>query len=606
MTLIDIKDFLDDTVQSFAAILDLELTIICSNPLQRVAGTGDYKDPSMQLPTSDHTWKNTYSKQVIENGKTMVVIDTLEFRRTTTTYHFSEYYSLLIVPICLMNQVEGVLVLASFTKEQQQILIENKNEFLHSLEKISELIASKLEQQILQEKKSITLRQLKMTMEAASMGLVLCELPNKILQINNLAKQYLHFKDKHISEQLLEKVFDLAQQTIEVKKSIEREIHATYGTVIISIIIKIHPIENSNSSVLCMIDQFKHVQDAIVQNDGTGFFGGEIITSDPVMIDLIDRVKTAAKHSSNILILGESGTGKELFARMIHNSSDRRSKPFVSINCAAIPESLLESELFGYVDGAFTGARKGGKIGKFLLANGGTLFLDEIGDMPLYLQAKILRVLSDHKVDRLGGTNSIDVDVRIVAATNQNIEEMVLNREFREDLYYRLNVISFTIPPLRDRKDDIIILAKYFIKKYSNKVNKDIHGMTMEVQGILMQYSWPGNVRELENVIEYMITFENYDIITKNSLPSKLRNKFTPVEEICVISTSLGVHQTKITNSLKEILHQKEREVLIAMRSSYGEKLTTKQVKKICKTLKISVASYYRKVAELGLNDLQE
>ncbi len=209
-----------------------------------------------------------------------------------------------------------------------------------------------------------------------------------------------------------------------------------------------------------------------------------------------------AQSPSNVLITGESGTGKELFAQGVHYASNYSDGPFIAINCAAIPHELLETELFGYVEGAFTGARKGGLQGKFIQANGGTLFLDEIGDMPVQLQPKLLRVLQERMVVPVGGSKSFPISIRIISATNQNIEELITDKKFRADLYYRLNVINLRIPPLRERKDDVILLADHFIRVYNHKLNRQVLSISDEACQCLMDYNWPGNIRELENAIE--------------------------------------------------------------------------------------------------------
>ena len=219
--------------------------------------------------------------------------------------------------------------------------------------------------------------------------------------------------------------------------------------------------------------------------------------------NLIDVVKKVAATDSTVLITGESGTGKSLIAKAIHFLSNRRDKPFVTINCAAIPETLLEAELFGYERGAFTGAHTS-KKGKFELADGGTVFLDEIGDMPLYLQAKILRVIQDKEVEHLGGEKVIKVDVRIIAATNRDLEALVREGKFREDLYYRLNVIPIHVPPLRERKEDIPILVDHFLERFNEKYGKNVR-IAPEAMEPLVEYDWPGNIRELENTIERIV-----------------------------------------------------------------------------------------------------
>ncbi|MDR7868691.1 MAG: sigma-54-dependent Fis family transcriptional regulator [Sporomusaceae bacterium] len=244
----------------------------------------------------------------------------------------------------------------------------------------------------------------------------------------------------------------------------------------------------------------------------------------------MDWIKTvairAAKGNSTVLILGESGTGKELFAHAIHNASGRLHGPLIKVNCAAVPENLLESELFGYDEGAFTGARRGGKPGKFELANGGSIFLDEIGDMTLAMQAKLLRVLQEREIERVGGTKPVKVDVRVIAATNRDLEGMIERGEFRQDLYYRLNIISLQIPPLRERKEDIPLLASTLLKKLNNQTPHWVEGVSPEAMEILMEYFWPGNVRELENILERAVNLMDEEaVITPDNLPPVLKKQ---------------------------------------------------------------------------------
>lgn len=238
---------------------------------------------------------------------------------------------------------------------------------------------------------------------------------------------------------------------------------------------------------------------------------------------LKEKVLRLAQSTSAVLITGESGVGKELYANAIHFHSDRSHKPFVKVNCAAIPENLLESELFGYVDGAFTGARKGGKMGKFELANRGTIFLDEIGEMPWSMQAKLLRVLQEKEIERVGDNKPRSVDVRIISATNADLEQLVAASKFRHDLYYRLNVVKLYIPPLRERKEDIIPLAEYFVQKLNSQLGLNVYGISKEARQLLLEYDWPGNVRELNNVLEMAMNFCQHPEITPEDLPLHIR-----------------------------------------------------------------------------------
>ncbi len=248
------------------------------------------------------------------------------------------------------------------------------------------------------------------------------------------------------------------------------------------------------------------------------------------MRKVFKMIKKVAKTEANVLILGESGTGKELVARAIHSHSNRRDRPFVPVDCGALPESLLESELFGYEKGAFTGAYTQ-RPGIFEFAHQGTLFLDEVGNFSLGLQAKLLRVLQERQFRRVGGRRLIEVDIRVISASNHDPKEMVKEGKFREDLYYRLNVISITLPPLRERKGDIPLLAEYYLRKYSRLNHRTIKGISKEAMRFLEGYPWPGNVRELQNVIERAVSLTENEIIQPEDLPTSIRKNrtFSPV-----------------------------------------------------------------------------
>lgn len=247
----------------------------------------------------------------------------------------------------------------------------------------------------------------------------------------------------------------------------------------------------------------------------------DIIGETEPMLNVKKLARRASRTSSTLLITGASGTGKEVIAQAIHTRSVRREGPFVSVNCGAIPENLLESELFGYVDGAFTGAKKGGKPGKFELAEGGTILLDEIGDMPLYMQVKILRVLQDREVWRIGETTSTKIDVRVMASTNHDLKKLVNENKFRQDLYYRLNVLEIHMPPLKERIDDLPLLIDTLIQRINSKIGSDAKGITPESLEVLKRYSWPGNVRELENLLEQAINWSDDPIVDIGKIPAK-------------------------------------------------------------------------------------
>ncbi len=250
---------------------------------------------------------------------------------------------------------------------------------------------------------------------------------------------------------------------------------------------------------------------------------GNILGKSKGMKDIFKMVKQIADSKSTVLIMGESGTGKELISRAIHYNSNRKNYPFVTINCAAIPETLIESELFGHEKGAFTNAIEK-KLGRFEVAHQGTLFLDEIGELSLTTQAKILRFLEEKEFNRVGGSKTIKVDVRLITATNKDLNQMIKKGSFREDLYYRINVVPILIPPLRERKEDIPILIDHFINKFSVENNKNVKGINKDALEFLMQYEWPGNVRELENLIERVIALTSNEYIPANELPYSFKN----------------------------------------------------------------------------------
>ncbi len=597
MKLTDIKEYLNMLLESFSAVLDLELTILRADPLERVAATGSWYQTDTVCYENGvlvPIWQNSYTVQVIRTGKPVAAID-------TTTYIDQHpnmgktidgrFYSVLAYPILQQGTIEGVLVIASFDEKQQKLLISKQEQLMEYLEKISGLISAKLEQEALMERTQIMNAQMSSVIEAMEDGILLYSPEGGVLQVNAYAKRYLHFDEPELKKALLSEVIAVAAQTTQKHPARVQEIHWDIDGFQYLLQVRTKFVMGSDGSVLCTINPFSEVQNNITQNEenGTGV-AKELVFSGKKMRELVNQARIAAQHSSSILITGESGTGKEMFARMIHFESQRKANPFVAVNCAAIPEALMESELFGYEEGAFTGARKGGKIGKIQLANHGTFFLDEIGDMPLYLQAKLLRVLSERKVERIGSssTSPINVDVRIIAATNQNLEKMIEQKEFREDLYYRLNVVPLRIPPLRERKDDIPFLIQHFIGKYNKILGKEIRAASEPVMELLMEYQWPGNVRELENSIEYMMTFEKGPVLSMEVVPQKISGLKSETNE-----GGAGGGKT-----LKELMRAQEKEILVRTAQKYGGHPTKAQVREICRTLDISVASWYRKIKE--------
>jgi len=312
-----------------------------------------------------------------------------------------------------------------------------------------------------------------------------------------------------------------------------------------------------------------------------------IIAENAEMKKLKEEISIVASSSSTVLITGESGTGKEGVAHAVHLCSDRCKGPFIKVNCAAIPENLMEAEMFGYVGGAFTGAAKTGKPGRIEMADGGTLFLDEIGDMPLALQSKLLRVLQEREFERLGGTKSIKVNVRILAATNKNLNNAITEGEFREDLYYRLNVINLHLPPLRERYEDIKPLTHFFITKFNHMLHSNVMGITDNAVRALLNYSWPGNIRELENVVERAVNYTRSGLIQLTHLPRHIIDNSSSASE--VISETIR-HQDKIDRIERNM-------IVVALEKAGGNK------SKAAKLLNLSRSRLYDKLNKYDLKD---
>lgn len=351
----------------------------------------------------------------------------------------------------------------------------------------------------------------------------------------------------------------------------------------------------ANASVMHdTVARVKVLQDAVDKGDGYHTF----VSESSVIRDMMSVVGRVAKTNSSVLIIGESGVGKELFAEQIHKNSNRKDMPFVRVSCAALAPQLLESELFGHVKGAYTGADSDQK-GRFEIANGGTLFLDEIGEMPLNLQSKLLRALHEKKFEKVGSSKTISVDVRIIAATNRDLEQMVRDKTFRDDLYYRLNVFPLNIPALRNRKEDIIPLSNFFLNKYSLEIKKNFEGFSLSSVDALLQYSWPGNVRELENTVERACILGAPPLIQLNDLRLPLVETVSAInsfDDISGISSEVSLGDDKTLNNAMNIFKKRYVEkILMQTRGNQTE---------AAKILGIQRTYLSRLIRELGIRRL--
>lgn len=329
-----------------------------------------------------------------------------------------------------------------------------------------------------------------------------------------------------------------------------KEIIGAIGTIIFR---DLDDWKKMNSNIKEILARNNLYTPEVEQPNGARYCLHDLIGDSHEMNELKELVKRVAGGDISVLIRGESGTGKEIIAQSIHQLSPRSAKPFISVNCGSIPEHLIESELFGYEEGAFTGAKKGGKIGKFESADGGTIFLDEIGDMPQHMQVKLLRVLQEREFEPVGSSQPKKVNVRVIAATNRPLEKMIENREFREDLYYRINAIQLVSPPLRERTEDIPILIHHFFEKAKARIGKRVSSIHEDVYELLKSYSWPGNIRELENVMNAGVHLSNEDIMEIDSLPSYLKRDSEEIQ----------------SRTLKEIVEETEKREIERMLKNY-------------------------------------
>mgnify|MGYP000958648600 CR=1 FL=1 len=576
----EIKDFIQTVTEAITNSLDIESAVVDTN-LTIIAGT----------------WKETKAvsngiiQRAMETGQSIINMSPREniicaecSRRNECTETVG-----LECPIFLDGKVIGCMGLICDNNAQRERLIAKKDSLLSFVEGMCELISSKLKEHDMLEKIKVQNLMLDQILNTISDGYVILNSENRITNVNKHALRILGInegtvKNKRIDEILpdldLKNILHSSEYTSYDEVKIRDKVYGVFITAM-----------NKESENVGIVISFKKV-DKFGSRIYSKAFQNRQITFDDIIgkSKAIERAKelarTVADNSANILILGESGTGKELFARAIHYSSDRYDNPFISINCAAIPKELLESELFGYETGAFTGASRAGKPGKFELANKGTIFLDEVGDMPFYLQAKILKVLQDRTIERVGGIEQRDIDVRIISATNKNLEKMVEEGNFREDLYYRLNVIPITVPPLRERHGDVQLLLEHFMDEYLKKFNVENKIISKNAIDILNSYNWPGNVRELENLVQYLITVNIGEIIQEDILPRKLLNKVR--EDTDELEDSELI-------SLKTI----EKRAIYRAIKKYGS--STEGKLRAAKVLGISKTTLYRKLAEYNI-----
>lgn len=594
--LMSVQPMVQDLAEAIAAALSIEVEIV-DHELNIVAGSGFYKDrigqkEELGLLDSDYLYART-----LRSGQSFVVRDPVsdpEYDPSSldgSTPEMAEVCS----PIVMDDRVIGVIGLVAFNPAQRDNLMSKPEAVLSFLQHLSRFLAAKVAESAVVERLTRLSNELTTILETIHEGALAIDAEGNVTHCNTTAEKLLKLKrDKILGKKLID--FWVDTPALEVLESgaeyIEKEeFYQGQNGHRMHFIVSVRPIRGPEKTDGAVVS-FRDIAEArrlIYDLSSTPLaYTFDYIIGDSIAIKQVkEQALKVAGGNSTILITGESGTGKEIFARAIHQVSARAGGPFISINCGAIPETLLESELFGYEGGAFTGARKEGKVGKFELASGGTIFLDEIGEMPLHLQVKLLHVLQGREVERVGGSTKISVDVRIIAASNRDLEKMMHEGNFRKDLYFRLSVIPLHIPPLKERREDIPALVHSCLEKYGLILNKRFSAIEPEAMDCMLQYSWPGNVRELENTVEYAVNMAPGDRITLFSLPPRIR------ESQAERGLMAGV-------PLKDRVRDYERVILQEHLDLYGNTYEGKNA--IAKKLKISRATLYRKLAELGLS----
>ena len=590
-----IRKSVQQVAEAISIALGVEVEIV-DNKLNILGGTGPYRDQIGQKEEGGDVEGEYLYARVLRSGVTQYVEDARkdeDYDVTGKGYTVSGELAEICTPIVLDGKIIGIIGLVAFSEEQKRILADKNRNMTDFVEKMADLLAAKADQQETLENVEVSRNEMSTVLETTHEGIFALDQKGYVKHCNNRAATLFDTTKRDLIGRHISKLMpgSPAIKVLETGRGYteNEEIFKVDGGQH-HFIVTVKPFCNGDE-IDGVVVSFRDITEAqkLVYNFSTRAIKNtvdDIIgTSEKIMIAKKQALITA-RGNSTVLITGESGTGKEMFAKAIHYASSRSDHPFITVNCGAIPENLLESELFGYEKGAFTGASEKGKAGKFELADGGTIFLDEIGDMPLHLQVKILHVLQNMRFERVGGSKSIIVDVRVIAATNKNLEKLIDEGKFREDLYYRLSVIPLSIPPLRERREDIKMLMYHFLRKYNTFMNRKITGFSPAVEDLYLNHDWPGNVRELENAVEYGTNMAFGDTIDIDEVPARIMKK---EEEI--------VKYKNLDKPLAEQIKLYEREIITRkLKQHNGVKDA------VARELGLSRATLYRKLSELDIN----
>ena len=574
------------TIQRFArmlaSVLQLEVEIVDEN-LCRVAGTGAYgKFLGRQLSGNSRLLRHvleTKTEKVVTQSRFDPLCEGCDSKENCREKAF------LGTPVILQDRCVGVISLIAVTHEQQEHISDNLREFSDYVRHISTIFVSKL---LEDQGPGDNISKIFATMiDNMDQGVLVVDDENRVQFVNQTALTTLGV----VQNNIIGKPIRFRPLTFESNFTHGHMQHIVSWDDKSELIIgQLHNIQGRQ--LFLMAFHQSHTSFSVANAPDEPHIE-QLVGECRVMRQLKRLISRIAPSPSSVMVVGESGTGKEVVARAIHKLSGRRNKPFIAINCAAIPEQLLESELFGYVKGAFTGASANGKTGLIQAANTGTLFLDEIGDMPLMLQAKLLRAIEAREILPIGASSPIQVDIRIISATNQNLAQFIAEGKFREDLFYRLNVIPITLPPLRERQEDIELLVHYFLHLHTRRLGSVYPGIAPDVVEILRKHRWPGNLRELSNLMEYLVNVvPSGEVIDSTLLPPNLLNNGTTEQsDVTEVSEAHLALDDAGGTALEEMEKQMIREAL----SRHNSK------KEVADELGIGIATLYRKIKKYEL-----
>ncbi|EIJ4912562.1 sigma-54-dependent transcriptional regulator [Escherichia coli] len=574
------------TIQRFArmlaSVLQLEVEIVDEN-LCRVAGTGAYgKFLGRQLSGNSRLLRHvleTKTEKVVTQSRFDPLCEGCDSKENCREKAF------LGTPVILQDRCVGVISLIAITHEQQEHISDNLREFSDYVRHISTIFVSKL---LEDQGPGDNISKIFATMiDNMDQGVLVVDADNRVQFVNQTALKTLGV----VQNNIIGKPVRFRPLTFESNFTHGHMQHIVSWDDKSELIIgQLHNIQGRQ--LFLMAFHQSHTSFSVANAPDEPHIE-QLVGECRVMRQLKRLISRIAPSPSSVMVVGESGTGKEVVARAIHKLSGRRNKPFIAINCAAIPEQLLESELFGYVKGAFTGASANGKTGLIQAANTGTLFLDEIGDMPLMLQAKLLRAIEAREILPIGASSPIQVDIRIISATNQNLAQFIAEGKFREDLFYRLNVIPITLPPLRERQEDIELLVHYFLHLHTRRLGSVYPGIAPDVVEILRKHRWPGNLRELSNLMEYLVNVvPSGEVIDSTLLPPNLLNNGT-TEQSDV--TEVSEAHLSLDDAGGTALEEMEKQMIREALSRHNSK------KEVADELGIGIATLYRKIKKYEL-----